>query len=72
MEGKDNSTVNFLHDTLFYVAVTDATLTCYAQNDSTEIYNATGKYYPELQLFKGSKGIVTWEKAGYPRNGCIC
>ena len=62
-----NSTLNFLHDTVFYVAVTDATLTCYAQNDSTEIYNVTGKYYPEFQLLKGSKGIVTWEKAGYPR-----
>jgi len=61
-----NSSLKFLHDTVFYVAVTDATLTCYSQRDSTEIYNVSGAYYPEFQQFKGTKGIVTWEKAGYP------
>jgi hypothetical protein len=63
-----NNTLKFLHDTVFFIAVTDATLTCYSQKDSTEIYNVTGAYYPELQLFKGRSGIITWEKAGYPRN----
>jgi hypothetical protein len=62
-----NSSLKFLHDTVFYVTVTNATLTCYAQKDSTEIYNVTGTYYPEIQQFRGSKGIVTWEKAGYTR-----
>jgi len=62
-----NKTLKFLYDTAIYVSVSDATLTCYSQKDSTEIYNATGKYYPEIQLFKGTKGIVTWEKAGYSR-----
>jgi hypothetical protein len=62
-----NSQIRFMHDTIFYVTVSDATLTCYSQKDSTEIYNVTGTYYPELQQFRGSKGIVTWEKAGYPR-----
>jgi hypothetical protein len=62
-----NSKLRFEHDTMFYVKVTDATLTCYFQTDSTEIYNVTGNYYPELQQFIGSKGIVTWEKAGYTR-----
>jgi hypothetical protein len=62
-----NSVLSFMHDTAIYVSVTNATLTCYAQKDSTELYNVTGKYFPELQLFKGSKGVVTWEKAGYPR-----
>lgn len=63
-----NNDLKFLHDTVFYIAITDATLTCYSQKDSTEIYNVTGAYYPELQLFKGSKGIITWEKAGYARD----
>jgi len=58
----------FLHDTVFYVEVTDATLTCYSQKDSTEIYNAWGYYFPEIQQFYGKKGIVTWEKAGYARD----
>lgn len=63
-----NSVIKFLHDTTFYFAITDATLTCYSQKDSTEIYNVTGAYYPELQLLRGKKGIITWEKAGYPRS----
>ena len=62
-----NSSLKFLHDTAFYVSVSNATLTCYSQKDSTEIYNVTGNYYPEIQQFIGTKGIVTWEKAGYAR-----
>ena len=62
-----NNTLKFLHDTAFYVAISNATLTCYSQKDSTEIYNVTGIYYPEIQQFRGTKGIVTWEKAGYSR-----
>jgi hypothetical protein len=63
-----NSKLQFLHDTVFCVAVTDATLTCYSQRDSTEVYNVTGVYFPEIQQFRGKKGLVTWEKAGYSRN----
>jgi len=62
-----NNTLQFRHDTVMFVEISDATLTCYSQNDSTEIYNVTGIYYPEIQVFRGSKGIVTWEKAGYAR-----
>ena len=49
----------FLHDTTFCIQIDDATLTCYSQRDSTEIYNATGLYYPEIQEFHGKKGINT-------------
>jgi hypothetical protein len=62
-----SSKLQFEHDTLFYVVISDATLTCYSQQDSTELYNVTGIFYPELQQFIGSKGTVTWEKAGYQR-----
>jgi len=62
-----NNTLKFLHDTAIYVSVSDATLTCYSQKDSTEIYNVTGVYYPETQQFRGTRGVVTWEKAGYSR-----
>jgi hypothetical protein len=62
-----NYNLRFLHDTVFYVLISDATLTCYSQKDSTEIYNATGIYYPDIQQFRGTKGIVNWEKAGYSR-----
>ena len=61
-----NSNLKFEHDTAFYVEISNATLTCYSQKDSTEIYNVTGSFFPEIQQFLGTKGTVTWEKAGYP------
>lgn len=61
-----NYKLSFSHDTTVYILVKNATLTCYVQKDSTEIYNVTGTYYPEYQQFIGTKGVVTWEKAGYP------
>lgn len=63
---KDKS-LSYIHDTLFHVAINDATLTCYSQNDSTEIYNVTATYYPEIQQLRGNTGIITWEKAGYDK-----
>jgi hypothetical protein len=62
-----NAALRFVHDTAFQIVLNDITLTCYSQRDSTEIYKATGIYYPDLQEFRGTKGIVTWEKAGYAK-----
>jgi hypothetical protein len=59
--------LRFAHDTAFHIVLDNITLTCYSQRDSTEIYNASGIYYPDLQQFRGTRGIVTWEKAGYAR-----
>jgi hypothetical protein len=59
--------MQFRHDTVFNVIVSDVTLTCYSQKDSTEIYRASGVFNPENLEFHGSKGIVTWEKAGYSK-----
>ncbi len=61
-----NCRLRFERDTVFKVLVENATLTCYAQRDSTEIYNASGTYFPDIQMFHGTSGKVTWEKAGYP------
>ena len=63
-----NADLKFSHDTVFYIVLNNVTLTCYSQRDSTEIYNASGIYYPDYQQFRGTKGTVTWEKAGYPRS----
>jgi len=60
-----NFPLKFNHDTVFKAIINNATLTCYSQKDSTEIYNVSGTYYPEIQEFHGTKGIITWEKAGY-------
>jgi len=62
-----NNALKFQHDTTVYVTIANATLTCYSQKDSTEIYNVTGNYFPSLQQFRGKKGTVTWEKAGFPK-----
>ncbi len=62
-----NADLKFGHDTVLYITVKDATLTCYVRNDSTEIYDVTGTYYPDIQQFRGTSGLVTWEKAGFPR-----
>ncbi len=59
-----NRNLEFRHDTVFCVAVTDATLTCYTQKDSTEIHKVSGIFYPEIQQFRGTSGKITWEKAG--------
>lgn len=59
--------LQFRHDTVFKAIVENATLTCYYQKDSTEIYNVYGSYFPEIQEFHGKRGIITWEKAGYSR-----
>jgi hypothetical protein len=58
----------FRADSLFGVVISDATLTCVSQKDSTEIFNVSGIYYPGMQYFRGTKGTVTFEKAGYPRD----
>lgn len=63
-----NSELLFTHDTSFHITLNNATLTCYSQRDSTEIYNASGILYPDRQEFHGTKGTISWEKAGYPRN----
>lgn len=62
-----NGDLKFAHDTVFKIILQDLTLTCYSQRDSTEIYNASGVFFPDLKQFRGTKGIVTWEKAGYAR-----
>jgi len=61
-----NTDLKFVHDTAFHISIKNAILTCYSQRDSTEIYNVSGSFSPDLQMFYGTKGKVTWEKAGYP------
>lgn len=59
--------LKFVHDTVFAIVLANATLTCYSQRDSTEIYSVSGIFFPDLNQFQGTKGRVTWEKAGYPK-----
>ncbi len=61
-------TLKFAFDSTLKVIMTNVTISCYAQKDSTEIFNASGIFYPDAQIFVGSAGIVTWEKAGYDKS----
>ena len=65
IKGNDIS-VDF--DTAFTLKVEDVTLAAFSGRDSTEIYDVSGIYFPENNLFIGTSGIVTWEKAGYSRD----
>lgn len=60
--------ISFEFDTIFFLKVSNSTITAYSQKDSTEIINASGSYYPETNTFRGSAGIVYFEKAGYPKS----
>ena len=62
-----NENFRFSFDSVFKVTLTNVTLTCYTQKDSTEIYKVNGVYYPETLFFKGTSGMITWEKAGYSK-----
>jgi hypothetical protein len=63
----NNENIRFSFDSAFKVTLTNVTLTCYTQKDSTEIYKVNGVYYPETLYFLGTTGMVTWEKAGYSK-----
>ena len=43
-------------------------LTGYAKGDSTKIYKTSGYYFPLTKLWKGEKGLVSWEKCGLSKD----
>lgn len=47
------------------VFLTPMTLTCYAFNDSSVIYNTKGVFIPEQNLWLGEYGRVDWQRAGF-------
>jgi len=59
--------LSFVFDTIFSINFRDVILTAYSVKDSTEIYKVTGSYYPEINEFRGSVGIIYWDKAGYAK-----
>jgi hypothetical protein len=62
-----NENFRFNFDSVFKITLSNVTLACYYQKDSTEIYKVNGVYYPEFLYFQGTSGIVTWEKAGFKK-----
>lgn len=60
--------IQFKYDTAFKFILNNITFSCFAQKDSTEIFNVSGIYYPEILEFRGKNGTITWEKAGYNKD----
>ncbi len=58
-------TVEFDRDTVLKIDIKTVTLTCFLGKDSTEIYDFSGTYFPDIFLMHCDKGKITWEKAGY-------
>ncbi len=59
--------IHFSYDTIFRVDVNNVTLTVRSGKDSSEIFNVKGTYYPEIAEFRGKKGSIYWNKAGYSK-----
>ncbi len=57
--------VEFVRDTVLKIEIKAVTLKAFLGKDSTEIYDFTGIYYPDVFKLHCQKGKVTWEKAGY-------
>ncbi len=64
------STVEFRfdYDTVPVVRFEKLNLTCYSNNDSAIIYDTKGNFYPLKSIWKGEKGKVNWQRAGFPED----
>ncbi|MFZ2286855.1 MAG: hypothetical protein WAV93_07715 [Bacteroidales bacterium] len=60
-----DGTVKFVRDTVLKIEIKAVTLKAFLGKDSTEIYDFTGTYYPDVFRLHCQEGRVTWEKAGY-------
>ncbi len=60
-----DGTVEFVRDTVLKMEINAVTLVAFLGKDSTEIYDFSGTYYPDIFKLHCQKGRVTWEKAGY-------
>ncbi len=59
---------SFSNDTAFIINIPESDISCYAQRDSTIIYDTKGSYNPITSKWRGEGGIINWAKAGYPEN----
>lgn len=59
-----NSTYDFTFEDEPVVFFPSLILTCYANNDSSVIYDTRGKYYPLQKKWVGEKGQIDWIRAG--------
>lgn len=59
-----NAKFKFQFDQQLMIKFDQADLYCFAQRDSSCIYNTSGTYLPFEKKWIGNKGKITWERAG--------
>ena len=58
------TTYRFAFDTVPRIDFPKSDLTCYANDDSLNVYDTRGRYYPLTSQWKGMDGKVNWKRAG--------
>ncbi len=63
-----NNQFKFITTNELKVEINNTDLICFAKHDSIKIFNTSGFFYPEQMIWRGEKGLVTWERSNYDRN----
>jgi hypothetical protein len=58
----------FSFDTVPRIDFPKSDLACYANDDSLNVYETSGSYYPLTTRWKGNEGKVNWKRAGEDPN----
>jgi hypothetical protein len=64
---KNNYIFDF-SDSRVKISFTDIDLVCQADVDQIVIYNTTGSYYLDNDIWEGDKGRITWERVGFGKD----
>lgn len=65
----DSRDFEFSYDSVVKITfITPMNLVCYANNDSSVIYNTTGEFFPTSNRWLGNSGRVNWIRAGFNPN----
>lgn len=57
----------FTFDTTLKIIYKNTDLLCRFREDSIQIFNTSGTFYPFTNMWHGQNGKVTWERAGYSK-----
>lgn len=63
-----NNEYTFKFDSTLSITYKNTNLKCRHREDSIQIFNTKGTYYPFSKTWRGKQGKVTWERADYDPN----
>ncbi len=58
-----NNSYHFVYDKDPYIVFDEMNLICYSKRDSSVLYKTKGTYYPNKDMWIGTGGKLTWERA---------